>query len=140
MTKVSIKEAEDNIQKVAAKLTAGASDKEIMQELGLKRANFYKYKAKIYKRSEAVQSKKSEKSLAFYQEILNGRLTRIFRVLEEKVADKNTKARDVVRCALLAQDVAINIVRLEAEGLKASREDRLARKVQEKRLTVENIL
>jgi ACT domain-containing protein len=140
MAKVSIKEAEDNIQKVAAKLTAGASDKEIMQELGLKRANFYKYKAKIYKRSEAVQSKKSEKSLAFYQEILNGRLTRIFRVLEEKVADKNTKARDVVRCALLAQDVAINIVRLEAEGLKASREDRLARKVQEKRLTVENIL
>ena len=45
-----------------------------------------------------------------------------------------------MRCALLAQDVAINIVRLEAEGLKASREDRLARKVQEKRLTVENIL
>jgi hypothetical protein len=34
MAKVSIKEAEDIIQRIAAKLTAGASDKEIMQEQG----------------------------------------------------------------------------------------------------------
>jgi ACT domain-containing protein len=123
-------QVESQLEQIQNKISSGSStDKEIMQELGLKRANFYKYKAKIYKRSEAIQSKNSEKSLAFYQQILNDRLTRIYRVLEEKVADKNTKARDVVRCALLAQDVAINIVRLEAEGLKASREaNRLAKK------------
>jgi ACT domain-containing protein len=123
-------QVELQIEQIQNKISTGSStDKEIMQELGLKRANFYKYKAKIYKKSEAIQSKNSEKSLAFYQEMLNDRLTRIYRVLEEKVADKNTKARDVVKCALLARDVAINILRLEVEGLKVSREaNRLAKK------------
>jgi ACT domain-containing protein len=123
-------QVELQIEQIQSRISTGSStDKEIMQELGLKRANFYKYKAKIYKRSKAIQLKNSQKSLAFYQEILNDRLTRIYRALEEKLADKNTKAREVAKCALLAQEVAINIVRLEAEGLKVSREaNRLAKK------------
>jgi ACT domain-containing protein len=128
-------QVELELEQIQNKISSGSTDKEIMQELGLKRANFYKYKAKIYKRSEAIQSKNSDKSLAFHQEILNDRLTRIYRALEERLADKNTKSRDVVKCASLAKDIAINIVRLKGEGLKASTEaNRLARKVQQKHL------
>jgi hypothetical protein len=127
-------QVELQLEQIQSRISTGSStDKEIMQELGLKRANFYKYKAKIYKRSAAIQSEKSEESLAFYQQILNDRLTRIYRVLSEKLEDKKTRGRDAARCALAAQEVAINILRLESEGLRASWEaNRLAKKVQGK--------
>jgi ACT domain-containing protein len=123
-------QAKSQLEQIQNKISSGSStDKEIMQELGLKRANFYKYKAKIYRRSAAIQSDKSEKSLAFYQQILNDRLTRIYRVLEEKLTDERTKGRAAARCASVAQEVAINILRLEVEGLRASWEaNRLAKK------------
>jgi DNA-binding CsgD family transcriptional regulator len=81
-------QVESQLEQIQSRITTGSStNKEIMQELGLKRANFYKYKAKIYQRSAAIQS---EKSLAFYQQILNHRLTRIFRALLEKLTDERT--------------------------------------------------
>jgi ACT domain-containing protein len=123
-------QVESQLEQIQNKISTGSStDKEIMQELGLKRANFYKYKAKIYQRSEAIQSEKSEKSLAFYQQILNDRLTRIFRALMDKLTDERTKGRAAARCASVAQEVAINILQLESEGLRANWEaNRLAKK------------
>jgi hypothetical protein len=47
----------------------------------------------------------------------------------------NNRLHLLSRCALVAQEVATNSLRLETEGLKASREaNKLAKKVQSKHL------
>jgi hypothetical protein len=99
----------------------GYTDKEIMEELGIKERTFYYYKQKIYQQSAKIQAEKTsaEEVLAFEVQILKDRLTRLYRHLEQRASAETTKARDVAVLATVAQDIAIKILKLESESLKA---------------------
>jgi hypothetical protein len=82
---------------------------------------YYYYKQKIYQKSAEIQAEKTaaEEVLAFEVQILKDRLTRLYRHLEQRASAASTKARDVAVLATVAQDMAIKILKLESEGLKA---------------------
>jgi hypothetical protein len=52
-------------------------------------------------------------------QILKDRLTRLYRQLEQRASAATTKAREAAVLAIVAQDIAIKILKLESEGLKA---------------------
>jgi hypothetical protein len=54
------------------------------------------------------------------KDLLKDRLVRLFRLLEIKAGDEKTKAEAAAACAIVAQDIAIKILKLESEGLKAA--------------------
>jgi hypothetical protein len=111
---------EKELMDIEHRICHGLTDKEIMEELGIKERTFYYYKQKIYERSAKIQVQKTpEEVLAFEVQILKDRLTRLYRHLEQRASAVNTKARDVAVLATVAQDVAIKILKLESEGLKA---------------------
>jgi hypothetical protein len=91
-----------------------------MQELNIKERMFYYYKQKIYEQSAKIQAEKIvEEVLAYEVQIPKDRLTRLYRHLEQRANAESTKARDAAVLATVAQDIAIKILKLESEGLKA---------------------
>ena len=103
------------------RICEGCTDKEIMDDLGIKERTFYYYKEKICQLSAEVQSKKNTSEvLAFEMQILKDRLSRMYRHLDERItATENMKARDLVKIVPVACDIAKAIFQLEKEGLTA---------------------
>ena len=101
------------------RICQGCIDKEIMEELSIKERTFYYYKEKLYKQSAEIQAKKTEEILAFEMQILKDRLSRIYRHLDQRVTDVNTRVRDLIEIVPLACDIAETIFKLESEGLRA---------------------
>ena len=102
------------------RICQGHTDKEIIDEIGIKERTFYYYKEKLYKQSAEIQAKKkTEEILAFEMQILKGRLSYIYRHLEQRVTAGNTRVRDLIEIVPIACDIAETIFKLESEGLRA---------------------
>ena len=95
------------------RICQGRTDKEIMDELGIKERIFYYYKEKLYQQSAEIQAKKTEEIFAFEMQILKDRLSRIYRHLEQRITAGNTKAHDLVEIVPVACDIAETIFKLE---------------------------
>jgi uncharacterized protein YjcR len=95
------------------RICQGHTDKEIIEELGIKERTFYYYKEKLYQQSAEIQAKKTEQILVFESQILKDRLTDIYRQLQQRVRAENTKARDLAEITTAAYNIAINIFKLE---------------------------
>lgn len=109
---------ENELLEMQRLISTGYNDGEIMRQLGLTRRLFYYYKDKIYKASAAIQARKAENILAWEQQLLKERLTRLFRLLEVKAGEPACRAGEAAACAEIGQEIAINILRLENEGLR----------------------
>ena len=120
MAKIPAGQIHLKLEDLAEKIAAGFTDKEIMQDLGLKRRTFYNYKAKVSRMFGNVADKKIEEKLEFEAEILKERYIRLFRNLEQKVTtDQSMNLRNAANASEIAAMIATNIFRLEIEGFMA---------------------
>jgi FixJ family two-component response regulator len=107
-------------REIQHRICQGHTYKEIMKQLGIKERTFYYYKEKMYQQSAEIQAKKTGEVLAFEMQILNDRLSRIYRHLEERLtATEKTRARDLAEIATAACEIAKTNIKLECEGLRA---------------------
>ena len=90
------------LEDLAKKLAAGLTDKEIMQDLKLKRRTFYYYKAKVCRMFGNIAEKNTGQALEFEAEMLKDRYIRRYRNLEQRTTDRNTKLRDAANASELA--------------------------------------
>lgn len=100
------------------RICQGHTDKEIMEEIGIKERTFYYYKEKLYQQSAEIQAEKTKNVLAFEMQILKDRLTRLYRQLDQRITAENIRAHDLVELVPLACDIAETIFKLECEGLR----------------------
>ncbi len=119
MAKKPAAQIHHDLEELAKKLAAGYTDKQIMQDLNLKRRTFYYYKTKVCSMFGNIAEKKTEQVLEFEAEILKDRYTRLFRNLEQRATNRNTKLHDVANATEVAAMIATNIFRLEVEGFRA---------------------
>ncbi len=111
-----------HLEELAKKLAQGYSDKEIMQELNLNRRTFYRYKAKVFKLWGDIAARRSGQSLEFQAQVLADRFSRLYRGLEQNITNannKSTRLRDKATAAHVAADLAIQLFKLEVEGIRA---------------------
>ena len=119
MAKITSAQTNLKLEELAKKLAAGYSDKEIMQALNLKRRTYYNYKSKVCKMFGDIAEKKTEQVLEFEAQILKDRFMRLYRNIEQRATDRNTKLHDAANASEVAADIALNIFRLETEGFMA---------------------
>jgi hypothetical protein len=119
MAKKPAAQTRHDVEELAKKLAAGFTDKQIMQDLKLKRRTFYNYKAKVCRMFGNIAEKKTEQVLEFEAEILKDRYIRLYRKLEHRATNRSTKLRDAANASEVAAMIATNIFRLEVEGFRA---------------------
>lgn len=121
MAKISAAQSRAQLEAIAKKVSDGYTDNEIIRDLKISRAAFYKYKTKVFNIFGDLAAKKTEKSLEFEAEVLKDRYIRLYRQLELRIAE-HPKGEDLADIALASEVAAItatNIFKLETEGLRA---------------------
>jgi hypothetical protein len=113
---------DQELYKMFELIALGRTDREMIQELKMKNSTFYWYKRKLYKRYGRIARQKTEDSIFLQQEVLAERLIRTYRNLEIKAREdrNNMTGTDLANLASIQQEIAINILKLETEGLRAT--------------------
>lgn len=111
------------INDIGKMLSAGKLDREIMEELQIKRSQYYEYKSKLYQQSAELFDRFNDEnrdSLIYQKELLSERLTRLYKRAESDLAQTSPAEGSNNRASiyLAAQNIAINILKLESEGLR----------------------
>jgi hypothetical protein len=112
------------INEIGKMLSAGKLDREIMEELHVKRSQYYEYKSKLFQQSAELFDRfkdENRDSLIYHKEVLSERLTRLYKQAELDLT-QNTLieggGNNRASTYLAAQNIAINIFKLESEGLR----------------------
>jgi biotin operon repressor len=111
------------INEIGKMLSAGKLDREIMDELQIKRSQYYEYKSKLFQQSADLFDRFNDKnrgSLIYQKELLSERLTRLYKQAELDLTQSSPAEGGNTRASiyLAAQNIAINILKLESEGLR----------------------
>jgi hypothetical protein len=111
------------INEIGEMLSAGKLDREIMEELRIKRSQYYEYKSKLFEQSSELFDRLTDQnrdSLIYHKELLSERLTRLYRQAELDLTGNTLLEGGNNRASiyLAAQNIAINIFKLESEGLR----------------------
>jgi hypothetical protein len=100
-------------------------DSEIMKKLSLKRTQYYQYKKKLFTQSAKAFETSKMSDLAFHKELLHDRLTKLYRQADMALQiDPETNqllfldSKDYANVLLASQNIAINLFKLESEGLR----------------------
>ena len=112
------------INEIGKLLSAGKLDREIMEELRIKRSQYYEYKSKLFQQSAELFDRLTDQnrdSLIYHKELLSERLIRLYKQAESDLT-QNTLieggSNNRASIYLAAQNIAINIFKLENEGLR----------------------
>jgi hypothetical protein len=102
-------------------LSTGKPDREIMEQLQIKRSQYYEYKSKLFQQSAELFNRFNDEnrdSLIYQKELLSERLTRLFNQAELDLTQNSYReVNNRASIYLAAQNIAINIFKLESEGL-----------------------
>jgi hypothetical protein len=103
-------------------LSVGRPDREIMEQLQIKRSQYYEYKSKFQQSAELFNqlNEKNRDSLIYHKELLSERLTRLYNQAELDLTHNTCTegGNNKASIYLAAQNIAINIFKLESEGLR----------------------
>jgi hypothetical protein len=111
------------INEIGEMLSAGKLDREIMEQLQIKRSQYYEYKSRLFQQSTELFDRLSDQngdSLIYHKELLAERLTRLYNQAASDLTQNTQLEGSNNRAAiyLAAQNIAINIFKLESEGLR----------------------
>ena len=111
------------INEIGKMLSAGKLDREIMEELQIKRSQYYEYKSRLFQQSAELFDRLNDQnrdSLIYHKELLSERLTRLYKQAELDLTQNTLIEGGNNRASiyLAAQNIAINIFKLESEGLR----------------------
>jgi len=125
MPRKNYRERQLEIGEIGRLLAMGMVDAEIMKQLKISRSQYYHYRRKLF--AQSAEQFKSERiaDLGWHKHLLHDRLTKLYRNAELKLQLKKSnsedpyiESRDYAATVLAAQNLAINIFKLESEGLR----------------------
>ncbi len=104
-------------------LSAGKPDREIIDQLQIKRSQYYEYKSRLFQQSAELFDRfndQNRESLIYHKELLSERLIRLYKQAESDLTQNTHTEGGNNRASiyLAAQNIAINIFKLENEGLR----------------------
>ncbi|MGC2308622.1 MAG: hypothetical protein WA461_09470 [Nitrososphaeraceae archaeon] len=111
------------INEIGKMLSAGRPDREIMEQLHIKKSQYYEYKIKLFEQSAELFNRLNDKnrdSLIYHKELLSERLIRLYNQVELDLTRNiyTESGNNRASIYLAAQNIAINVFKLESEGLR----------------------
>lgn len=107
------------VKEIGRMYSAGMVDREIMERLQLKKASYYAYRKRLFRDSGNMFRQTSNDELLYHKDLLQERLTRMFRRIEIDLNNTALTNKDRAGLYMAAQSYAMNIFRLNYEGIVA---------------------
>ena len=129
---------EYELAEIYKRLCNGETDFQIMASLCLQERNYYKYKKRLEIRLMEYQYKKTDNSIFMQSHLFKNRMLTLYKALENQViSDNKTSGVEKAKCAEIAANIAIDVLKMESKGIKTVKE-LVAKKVQGKNI-LENL-
>ncbi|HET7642169.1 MAG TPA: LuxR C-terminal-related transcriptional regulator [Nitrososphaeraceae archaeon] len=136
---ISKQQFEAQLQQILRLLFENKTQEQIAHELNISTRTVARYCQRIDKRYGEVQRQKNDDTLFLEYHLFKNRMLNLYKALENKVRDDKTSGAEIAKCADIAADIAIEILKMESEGIKAVKELLGAEKETARRLSQSTI-
>ena len=110
------------MQQIFRLLLENKTQEEIARELNISTRTVARYYQRIQKRYGQMQRQKTYNTLFTEAQLFKHRMLNLYKALENSVLSENTSGIVKAKCAEVAANIAIDVLKLESEGIKAVKE------------------
>ena len=116
---ISKQQYEAQLQQIFRLLLENSSQEEIARELNISTRTVARYSQRIDKRYGQIQKQKTYDTLFLECNLLKNRLLTLYKALETQVISDKTSGTEKAKCAEVAANIAIDVLKMESEGIRA---------------------
>jgi hypothetical protein len=109
---------EAQLQQIFRLLLENKTQEEIATELHISTRTVARYYQRIEKRYGQAQRQKTDDTLFLESQLFKNRLLTLYKILENKATDLKTSGTEAAKCCEVAANIAIDVIKVESEGLR----------------------
>jgi regulatory LuxR family protein len=109
---------EAQLQQIFRLLLENKTQEEIAHELNISTRTVARYSLRIQKRYGQAQRQKTDDTLFLESQLFKNRLLTLYKILENKATDLKTSGAEAAKCCEVAANIAIDVIKVESEGLR----------------------
>ena len=113
------------MQQIFRLLLENKSQEEIAHELNISTRTVARYYQRIEKRYGEMQRQKTDNTLFTEAQIFKHRMLNLYKALENSVLSENTSGIEKAKSAEIAANIAIEVLKMESEGIHKAVKDAL---------------
>ena len=107
------------LQQIFRMLLESKTEEAIAKELGVSTRTIQRYKVILDQRYGAIWRQKTNDTLFLECTLFKNRMLRLYKALEDQViSDNKTSGTEKAKCAEIAANVALDILKMESEGIR----------------------
>ena len=110
---------EAQLQQIFRLLLENKTQDEIAHELNISTRTVARYSQRIEKRYGQIQRQKTDDTMFLECNLLKNRLLTLYKALETQVISGKTSGTEKAKCAEVAANIAIDVLKMESEGIRA---------------------
>jgi len=107
------------LQHIFRLLLENKTQEEIARELNISTRTVARYCQRIEKRYGQMQRQKTDDTIFLECNLLKNRLLTLYKSLENQVISEKTSGTEKAKCAEVAANIAIDVLKMESEGIRA---------------------
>ena len=120
---ISKQQYEAHLQQIFRLLLENKSQEEIARELNISTRSVARYSQRIEKRFGHMQRQKTDNTLFLEAQLFKNRMLTLYKALENQViSDNKISGIEKAKCAEIAANIAIEVLKIESEGIRAVKE------------------
>jgi hypothetical protein len=119
---INKQQKEAQIQHIFRMLVECKTYEEIARELNIGLRTVYRYSLEIDKRYGEIQAQKTDNTLFMECQLFKNRMLNLYKILETKATDLKTSGSEAAKCCEVAANIAIDVLKMESEGIRAVKE------------------
>lgn len=110
------------LQQIFRMLLESKTEEAIAKELGVSTRTVQRYKLILDQRYGDIWKQKTNDTLFLECNLFKNRMLKLYKSLEDVVTSDKTTGVEKAKCAEVAANIAIDVLKLESEGIKAVKE------------------
>ena len=116
------------MQQIFRLLLENNSQEEIARELHISTRSVARYYQRIENRYGEMQRQKTFDTIFLESQLFKNRMLHLYKILEKKAEDPKVNGNECAKCAEVAANIAIDVLKMESEGIKAVKDALVAEK------------
>ena len=119
--RITKQQKEAQLQQIFRMLIDNKSHEDIAKELNISTKTVYRYGVELDKKYGEMQRQKTEDTIFTEAQLFKNRMLKLYNGLERIVLtfDRNVSGVERAKCAEIAANIAIDVLKMESEGIKA---------------------
>jgi hypothetical protein len=114
---ISKQQYEAQLQQIFRLLLENNSQEEIARELNISTRSVARYYQRIENRYGEMQRQKTYDTIFLESQLFKNRMLQLYNILEKKAQDPKINGNECAKCCEVAADVAIEVLKMESEGI-----------------------